>query len=449
MKLRQVSSHWWRVKPAFVVLVLLGSGCFEAPCEAASEPGGPFIPCRLPTSDASVRDAGPFDAGRLDAGRADAGGVDAGRVDAGRLDAGLVDAGPPDAGVLPTSDAGVRVIDFGTLVLGDAGLSAELLVPIEASDEGFQIQVVSVGPDVDAFQVTRLVSPRGAVLASGREVTTHRSRSYPDLNGANTLVLESDDARTEWGPGRWRFVVESWVPGPSTAVEVKVFVKPRPPPGLQRLPLNYFFSSSGGLTAATAPSTARLTQATAFFRAVMLDAGIALESPRFFDLPPGFSAVTSSVDDDAGAPMVGRSLQALLRQSAMAPPGMNLFFVESLELDPRLPPGAVLGVAGGVPGTTMTNGTSASGVAVLYDAPTYTPRMGEADPLGVILAHEVGHQLGLSHVFEVDGEVDNLSDTPSSGTLADENLMAPFAQNNRIVTPLQAVTLRRNPAVRP
>jgi hypothetical protein len=444
--------HSERVRRSFL-FILLTTGCFEAPCESASEPGGPFVPCAVPAADASVRDAG-VDAGRADAGRLDAGLFDAGRpLDAGRPDAGVgdagVDAGAPAAAVLPTSDGGVRVIDFGTLALGDAGLSAELLVPVEASDEGFQIQVVGLGPDVDAYQVTRLVSPRGVVLASGRDYVLHRSRSKPALNGANTLVLESDDARAEWGPGRWRFVVESWAPGPSTAIEVKVFVKPRPPPGVQRLALNYFFSSSGGLTVATAPTSTRLTQATASFRALMLDAGIALEPPRFFDLPPGFSAVTAGVDEDGGAPMMGRSLQALFRQSAVAPPGMNLFFVESIVLDPRLPPGAVLGVAAGVPGTTMTNGTAGSGVAVLYDAPTYTPRMSEPDPLGVILAHEVGHQLGLSHVFELDGEVDNLTDTPTSGRLADENLMAPFAQDNRVVTPLQAVTLRRNPVVRP
>ncbi|MDX2012088.1 MAG: hypothetical protein SFW67_17980 [Myxococcaceae bacterium] len=426
-----------------LLFFVLAAGCFEPPCESAAEPGGPFVPCAVPSLDAGRRDGG-VDAGVIDAGR-----VDAGRLDAGRADAGVVDAGRVDAGFLTTSDAGVRVVDFGVVLLGDAGLSPLLELPVELTDEGFQLQLRNVGPDLDVFQVTRLVSPRGVVLASGREASLHRSRSFPGVNGTNVLVLESDDVRAEWVPGRWRFLVESWEPKPTTAVEVKAFIKPRPPPGVQRLALNFFFSSSGGLTAATAPTAPRLTEAMTGFRALFLDAGIALETPRLFDLPPGFTTITSPWDDDAGTPMPGRSLQALLRQSVVAPPGLNLFFVETLDYDPRVPPGAVLGVSSGVPGTTMTNGTGLSGVAILYDSATFTPRMGEADPLGFVLAHEVGHQLGLSHVFEFDGDVDNLSDTPRSGPLANENLMAPFAQDNRLVTPLQGVTLRRNPVVRP
>ncbi len=130
---------------------------------------------------------------------------------------------------------------------------------------------------------------------------------------------------------------------------------------------------------------------------------------------------------------------------------MNLFFVESLSLDPRLPPGAVLGVAGGRPGATMTQGTSASGVIVLFDSATFVARMpGDVDPLPIVLAHEVGHQLGLAHVFELNGEVDNMSDTPMDGEPnADANLMTPFANNQGLLSPLQKTGLRRNPVVQP
>lgn len=441
-----MSRHLERVRRSLLCIVLT-AGCFEPPCESASEPGGPFIPCATPSFDAGRRDGG-IDAGVMDAGRVDAGRVDAGRGDAGVVDAGRVDAGF-DAGVLPTSDAGVRVVDFGLVSGRDGGFARDFVVPIEPSDEGFLIEVLGVSPELDVFQTTRIVSPRGVVLAQGRDVQQHRTRSRPNLRLANALVLESDDARGEWAPGAWRFRVESWMPTVDTAATVKVYVKPRPPPGVQRVGLNLFFTGSAGLTAATAPTQPRLVGALRGLQALFLDAGIAVDPPRLVDLPPGFSAVTSRIDEDAGLPMVGTSLEVLFQQSRGAPQGLNLFFVESLELDPRLPPGAVLGVAGGVPGTTMTNGTGSSGVAILFDEATFVPRMGEADPLGLVLTHEVGHQLGLSHVFELDGEQDNLSDTPRSGAAAEANIMAPFAAGGSQWSPLQGVTLRRNPVVRP
>ncbi|MBL8917550.1 MAG: hypothetical protein JNJ54_01705 [Myxococcaceae bacterium] len=447
MKLLAVVRHPDSVQRWCLALALVNAlpGCFEPPCEAASEPGGPFVPCAAP-GDAGRSDAGATDAGRADAGAGDAGRADAGRADAG-LDAGRADAGR-DGGLLPTSDAGVRVIDFGTLVLGDAGLSRELSFLVEPADEGFQVQVVGLGPSLDTYQVNRIFSPSGTVVAMGPDYRRHLSWSRPDVNVANAVVLESDDARREWVPGLWRFSVESRRPVATTAVAVKVFVKPRPPPGPQRLAINLLFTGSAGLTAATAPAQPRLTTAMNVFRDIFADAGITLDAPRYFDLPPGFSAITSTWED-AGSPPMGRSLEALLRQSSLAPAGMNLFFVETLILDPQLPPGFILGVAGGVPGATMTNGTGASGVAILFDSPRYVPAMGEDDPLGLVLAHEVAHQLGLSHVFELTGLVDNLRDTPTSGVDAEKNLMAPTATGNGSLSPSQGVTLRRNPVVRP
>lgn len=433
------------------MLCLVLTGCFEAPCEAVTEPGRPPIPCVAP----AVVDAGqpgrPFDAGRpVDAGQP----LDAGReVDAGRVDAG-VDAGVRDAGV-STSDAGVRVIDLGVVITNDAGLSSELTFDVAASDEGFLIELIGVQvPPLTELQADAIRNPRGTTLALGRNDSLHLSRSRADTEVQAALVLESDDARAEFMPGTFRFRVasrdERGRARGGVSVAVRVFVKPRPPPGPQRLALNLFFSGSAGLTAATAPTQARLQQGLRGFRDLYADAGITLEAPRLFDLPPGFSAVTSMFDVDGGSRM-GTSAQSLVRQSAAAPQGMNLFFVETLSLDPRLPPGAVLGVAGGRPGTTMTQGTSASGVIVLFDAATFVPRRpGDVDPLPIVLAHEVGHQLGLSHVFEVNGEADNMSDTPMEGEFnADANLMTPFANNQGLLSPLQKTGLRRNPVVRP
>ena len=353
---------------------------------------------------------------------------------------------------MPPADAGVRIVDLG-IVVTDGGSSGELFFDVGPDDEGFQVELVSRGSGLVALQVDALRSPTGTMLALGPDYQLHLSRSRTNVGAQAALVLESDDARREFVPGRWRFrVTASDEDGPVGAlVSVRVFVKPRPPAGVrQRLALNLFFSGSAGLTAQTAPTQPRLQQALGEFRQRYLDAGIELEAPRLLTLPPGFSSVTEYFDVDAG-PRIGRSAQALFRQSASAPPGMNIFFVESLVLDPRIPPGGILGAAGGLPGPTMTPGTSASGVVVLFDSATFVPRRpGDVDNLGNTLAHEVGHQLGLSHVFELSGDEDNLSDTPGQGDpRAQENLMAPFSGDKGSLTPLQATSLRRNPVVRP
>jgi hypothetical protein len=81
---------------------------------------------------------------------------------------------------------------------------------------------------------------------------------------------------------------------------------------------------------------------------------------------------------------------------------VNVFFVQTLPSAG----GAVLGIAGGIPGPSVAHGTTASGVAVAFDLlPT-------EQELAAVVAHEVGHYLGLFHTTEVFGiSVEPLTDT--------------------------------------
>ena len=68
-------------------------------------------------------------------------------------------------------------------------------------------------------------------------------------------------------------------------------------------------------------------------------------------------------------------------------------------------------------------GTSHSGVVVILDRPTVP---GE-DVLGIVMAHEGAHFLGLYHLIEFSGFTDNLQDTPDSGSIMQQNIMFPAA----------------------
>lgn len=135
---------------------------------------------------------------------------------------------------------------------------------------------------------------------------------------------------------------------------------------------------------------------------------------------------------------------------------VTLFLVESISTDEGK---TILGKAGGPPGAPTIGGTSKSGiVATAADVdsdPTLTAK---------IIAHELGHYLGLWHTTERDGTThDPLSDTPECTDIGDdgvanssdcggkgaENAMFWTANDNTVdFSGDQAWVMERNPSTR-
>jgi hypothetical protein len=93
-------------------------------------------------------------------------------------------------------------------------------------------------------------------------------------------------------------------------------------------------------------------------------------------------------------------LQELFSLSAGARgPAVNLFFVRHIQ--------EAMAISGGTPGPMGMHGTGGSGIAVSTD------KFDDADTLAKVIAHELGHYLGLFHPVELEGFVlDPLPDTP-------------------------------------
>ena len=81
-----------------------------------------------------------------------------------------------------------------------------------------------------------------------------------------------------------------------------------------------------------------------------------------------------------------------------------------------------LGEAGGIPGPLGLQGVDGAGVIVALDAHKTASGAVDTQLLGEVIAHEVGHQLGLFHTTESDGSrSEPLADTPACPESADTN----------------------------
>lgn len=136
---------------------------------------------------------------------------------------------------------------------------------------------------------------------------------------------------------------------------------------------------------------------------------------------------------------------------AVDPLSINVFLVEDF-VDNR---DSILGQSMGIPGPAGVHGTTASGVIVAAG----NMYSGRYDPsfVGKVLAHELGHYMGLFHTTESSGlSFDPLLDTHEChrdstefafGTCPDrDNLMWPFAlPDSELLTRDQAWVLARSP----
>lgn len=169
--------------------------------------------------------------------------------------------------------------------------------------------------------------------------------------------------------------------------------------------------------------------------------------------------------DDAEAYQIIRTdfdIQQLVALSTLPDGGYdgavsaNIFFVRDIQLG-----GGAIGISQGLPGAAGLHGTPASGV-VFTSAYLGEHFQGEGreivdgnDFTGIVMAHEVGHYLGLFHTSEQYGQgFDPIQDTPACTDSSDfpsdcpdiDNLMFPLAGiSHTELTAGQIYTLQANP----
>jgi hypothetical protein len=256
------------------------------------------------------------------------------------------------------------------------------------------------------------------------------NRSVGDHGGATLLV--PNDPLLRLTPGRWELgVTSSSVEQHELRVD-RLELHAAGLPLRSVIPLTIHLSGAEGMTGALGRGHERLDRALQKVEQVYEPAGLAFEPITFVDLAPEFRVL------DAVDLRSQKALQMLGRGVGRA--GINLFIIERFENDEALL-GDVGGVSAAIPGDPR-GGEPLSGVVV---ATSFSEDAAARDLLGLTMAHEIGHFLGLFHSEEANGFEDNLSDTLAS---EGSNLMHHLSRPGfDALSAEQGMVLRLNPAM--
>lgn len=271
----------------------------------------------------------------------------------------------------------------------------------EVPEGALGFTILAEGPSDSAIGLERLVSPSGETLIDGPNDPSPRQFQSKEAFGfsfpqGGTLA-----------PGEWKlsFAAESDAP-----LSAWVLVRAGPFRG-GSLTLTLYIPEGlracggpgceGGqgttVTSENALSLAEITGAlaTVFDGVITPQTALTRGEVRVRRLPPQYLVLSSQEE-----------LDALFRESD-SDGGLHVFLIQDLEGTDF--PSGVVGVASGIPGAVGVSGVRNAGVAVaLTGDPAPSQNLS-----GLVMAHELGHFLGLWHTTERSGQVDPLSDTPS------------------------------------
>ena len=218
-------------------------------------------------------------------------------------------------------------------------------------------------------------------------------------------------------------------------VEIRVQAKVLPEvPETGILDMNLHFTGAQGLTAETAQTDSSFQATLDTVREIYAQVGIEIGNLTYVDAPSEFQVIENVMGGDS-------DLMALFATTgSQSNNALNVFFVDELK-NGDFAFGVILGIAGGIPGPPLWQGTPKSGVAIAIK-----PVQGAPAQVETTVAHEVGHFLGLFHTSEQSftGIHDPLPDTPDNDA---SYLMFNTGEGNRL-SPWQGRVMRSNPWVR-
>lgn len=336
-----------------------------------------------------------------------------------------------------------------------------------ANAETRAFHVVAIGPPGSSLITLQLVDP------AGRTVTWAQADPAPSAQADSFLAdfaeqrmspnaavtrpraqatLVPSGSGVEMQAGAWSFRVgvfrlandAAGAPanaGLDTPVRVAIVERKVDAPATATIDLAFTFVPGAGLDASSAPTDPVLARAIALMNEAFAAAGISIGDVTYANSDAGRSVV-----ELGGPSCLGGEVPELFDEVAAPPPGaVHVVVVDTFRcVSNGLDVGASLGaVSNGVPGIPFaTRDGIVLATALKDDFP---------EDWALVLAHELGHFLGLFHTREpVGGVFDPISDTAERDPGAKANLMFFNVSQARstALTANQLQVVRRSPAVR-
>ena len=367
---------------------------------------------------------------------------------------GLIDEGCGPGVSAPDE---VLVIDLGLVPMGAGLSSATMEFSIPGGTGSFAL--LALADDQEYVGLWSLLDPDFTALHNPLDPFDSINRSFAS-EGALTVLVPNAPALYSVKPGTYRveFVKEgaySYVPVYVLAKETEEQESPL------LLDINLHFVGTPNLNASNYTQKNKFMQVLETFWSVLSQANIQPGEINAYDITGADADKYTYLDKTISG---AGELAEMLELSNMHPSSraLNFFFVQDIT---GLDAYHTLGIAGGVPGPPLFQGTASSGVAVSLSS--YYYYTGNSAQYGIsitagTMAHEAGHYLGLFHVTEQTGEYhDALTDTPecydgNGDGVADEsecedigteNLMFWSAVGYMNLSGQQKTVLRSNPQV--
>jgi len=214
------------------------------------------------------------------------------------------------------------------------------------------------------------------------------------------LIPNSTPDRITFRDGRYGFTVGglSSMGGPAGTVDVELTARLKRAASADiasgSLDLNVFLVGIG-VTQSAAPTNARLQGALTELGSIFTAQSISIGSITYVEIT-GSDATALSVIDSSDGPT--SEMATLLRLStSRTNRAVNVFLVRGISTGAGERGGIALGIAGGIPGPPYVHGTMHSGVLVSYDSSVVGTGTQGQQIIAQIMAHEIGHYLGLFH----------------------------------------------------
>jgi len=305
-------------------------------------------------------------------------------------------------------------------------------IAFEVPSDAVSITVTVAGRPEEVYAIESWRQPGGELVVGGwvdaalQACLDCPNRVLSNFGAVAALAPNNPGVTLEPGEHVLEIVgfIDDIVPEPSEAdVALQIMAKVAPTlPEAGRLDMNLHFTGAAGLDASAARTDVELQAALDELQAVYAEADITLGEVRYLDVDPAFQTL-----HDFYPPTDMMELLATVHPDA-SPDAVNVFFVSELG-------DGALGKAT-VPGPPYA-GTPQSGVVVAFD---------ESEPLSLVLAHELGHHLGLWHTQDPIG-ADLVSDQLSDTGDYDTNVMS-SEQRGGVLTEQQRRVLLSHPFVR-